>query len=532
MPDLSLTEIVDLLEKSNSLGIKLSLSNDEMIIHIQKGKMIDPSFLTELKNKKEHLIGYFKSYRQKKVMTLSPLVNPVLWNGKVLYEIIPQQKKEIVRFQIIGKYAHNLSFKILFRDLDESVLESAIDCIFERHESLRTAYAIHEGEIWQFIHESRPPGFSVEYFDLTRRDNREERIRELQSEDANQLTDFEKGPFVHLKVIKQDAHRSMLLFKISHLISDAHSLDILHREITTVYTALKEGKENPLPPLACQYKEYGAWINEFLKGDEGEECRRFYKRTISESLTKNKGVFSSYKDKLGEEIRALTKRENIEEFDLAFGLVVNLDPPPGYGYKKFIGANLLIKLKKLALDCNTSFFIVLASTISLVYNRIKNEPCVRLFTPMSTRIFEEFDGVVGWLVGEMVICVEFVDGISMIDLVRSVAFKMEEAMSFRFYPYERILQDLDISLSALSPVFINHMDKTGQVIEDFNSFHYSGIPGHFDLKCVVAEYDNGLELDICYCRHAFSREQIGIAFDAYPEMLENITNHPGYPVRL
>ncbi len=62
MSGFSLTNIIRLLERANDQEVTVSFSDDELSVHVQKGKHIDTSLLKELKTNKPFLIHYFKNF--------------------------------------------------------------------------------------------------------------------------------------------------------------------------------------------------------------------------------------------------------------------------------------------------------------------------------------------------------------------------------------------------------------------------------------------------------------------------------------
>ncbi|MGY0035000.1 TubC N-terminal docking domain-related protein [Pedobacter sp. NJ-S-72] len=62
MPNFNLIDVVELLNKANNVGIKITLDDDKLKIKMHKDQVIDSSLMDELKLRKEHLITYFKKH--------------------------------------------------------------------------------------------------------------------------------------------------------------------------------------------------------------------------------------------------------------------------------------------------------------------------------------------------------------------------------------------------------------------------------------------------------------------------------------
>jgi hypothetical protein len=59
----------------------------------------------------------------------------------------------------------------------------------------------------------------------------------------------------------------LLVIVMHHIISDGWSVNILVREIATLYHAIRSGYPNPLPELPVQYPDFAAWQRGWLQGD-------------------------------------------------------------------------------------------------------------------------------------------------------------------------------------------------------------------------------------------------------------------------
>jgi non-ribosomal peptide synthetase component F len=69
-----------------------------------------------------------------------------------------------------------------------------------------------------------------------------------------------------------------------HIVSDGWSMGVLVREVCTLYQAISEGKEAPLPELKIQYADYATWQRGYLQGEVLEEHLRYWKRRLGGEL--------------------------------------------------------------------------------------------------------------------------------------------------------------------------------------------------------------------------------------------------------
>lgn len=458
------------------------------------------------------------------------------------YEAMHQQKKEYMRFRLLGRNTFNIQFEIHFKDLDREVLEETIDRLFERHESLRTAFRQHDGKIEQYVYPSKPPGFEIEYIDLLGLEDKDEMIDEIYRKSSATRFDFERGPLVGIKVARYEERLSGMLFTIHHVISDGRSIDILKKEILALYEAGREGQEDPLPPVKWQYRDYGSWVNDFLESKGGAECREFYENRILESLAGENlhpggdpgdGHMAprSYKKELERDLLKCLGMKDERLVGEALGSIVHLYPEPGGCYRTYIKKDLLNKLEKLAVECNTTLFMVLIATFAILFRKVKERKNIRMYIPVTTRVLEEFEDIVGWLIGELIVCIKVDDDRNCNDLVTTVTNIFLETGNYRLYPHERIMKDLDLPLSVLAPVFINFGETIDEDIQDLRPVHAGKGSGHFDFKCVIYEYKNCLALTIDYNLNAYTPADIEYIMKEYLAILDSGIFDPKYTLK-
>jgi hypothetical protein len=156
--------------------------------------------------------------------------------------------------------------------LDVAALERALAEVEARHEALRTTV----GDGWPGTQVVHPPGpFELEVVDVAG-PNAEQEVLALVAKARLEVFDVNTGPVwgCHLYRLGDDDH--VLLVVADHLISDPWSLDVIAREMGTLYGAFAQGRPSPLPPVAVQYADYAVWERDWLTGDEIERQRGYW----------------------------------------------------------------------------------------------------------------------------------------------------------------------------------------------------------------------------------------------------------------
>ena len=89
-------------------------------------------------------------------------------------------------------------------ELNIKALQQSIDHLIERHEVLRTTFAIREGEAVQIVHPTLPVSISKTDLRDIGASRREETLRGLVRFDARQPFDLDRGPLLRVKLIQID----------------------------------------------------------------------------------------------------------------------------------------------------------------------------------------------------------------------------------------------------------------------------------------------------------------------------------------
>ncbi|MBT1695449.1 hypothetical protein KK083_01085 [Fulvivirgaceae bacterium PWU4] len=523
----------NLLYKLRQSRISITVVDDQLRLNIPHD-LDATEIVKEVRKNKQELISYIRNAREASGFeTRKP--EPV--KRQQSYDVSHQQKKEYLRFLILGDHAFNMNFILPFEALDKKALEQAIKTLFDRHESLRTTFSQTDGQIRQHVHETGSFVINIEYIDLVNETDKQKIAERLFNEGIKRQFNFERVPLAEVKVAHYFEGAHFLLFTIHHVNCDAFSTEVLKREIRQLYDAYRTGSVNPLEPLKLQIKDYAHWVNDLLHSDRGRASAEFYKRTVAGSVCHEYGVpdrdswprsaIGSYKKDLQQELIKAGAEQKSSQYTAVYGTLVNLFPPMGAFYRTFVSGDLLDRIRKLAVDCQSSLFNILTAALAVTLYEASGNPYIRIYIPFSTRVFEEFEHIVGWLTSEIVLCIEVSRGATVRSFIQHVAGVVLETSNHRFYPHEKILDDLDLPLQVLAPAVMNLVNMTGNKIADFNPVHNNRGSGHFNLDCQVAEYDNGMMLDVNYKLSNYSSATIEILMNRYVDVLERMSRNPG-----
>ncbi|RZU53360.1 amino acid adenylation domain-containing protein [Krasilnikovia cinnamomea] len=157
-----------------------------------------------------------------------------------------------------GSPAYNVPWVFeLGGPVDADRLERAIGLVVERHEALRTTFAL-DGELpRQVIHDSVGVRLAV-----SAAADPEPLIRA----EVSRPFDLATGPLLRARLIRTSPTTASLLLVFHHIVWDEGSLPVLERELWAAY----EGRGHTLAPLPIQYGDHARWTHDGTDGSRSD----------------------------------------------------------------------------------------------------------------------------------------------------------------------------------------------------------------------------------------------------------------------
>lgn len=179
----------------------------------------------------------------------------------------------------------NLCFSMrLHGMLKVNVLQKTLKEIIKRHSMLRTSFAVINDEPRQVI--SDLDGFepAVDDISLSAEGNGESKTKILSQQEAISPFDLNAGPLIRFKLIKFNALDHILVFNIHHIISDAVSIQVIRKELITLYNGYTRGEKPALPQIKLQYHDYTVWQQKLVNKGHLVHQERYWLKELSGKL--------------------------------------------------------------------------------------------------------------------------------------------------------------------------------------------------------------------------------------------------------
>lgn len=155
--------------------------------------------------------------------------------------------------------AYNVQLVLMLRgELDVAALGAALDALVARHEALRTVFTADDGAEQTF---AAPAGLPLPVTDLGGLDPsaRARAVITHAWDDARTPIDLRSGPLVRGSLLRLGPMDHRLFLTAHHIVTDCRSMEVLARELATLYAGCRQGRPDPLPTPPLQYADFATW---------------------------------------------------------------------------------------------------------------------------------------------------------------------------------------------------------------------------------------------------------------------------------
>ncbi|MBI6744818.1 amino acid adenylation domain-containing protein [Pseudomonas syringae] len=376
--------------------------------------------------------------------------------------------------------------------LDSEALQATLDRIVARHETLRTHFALHEGQAIQVIAPATQ-GFALITHDLRALDSaaQHEAVERLAGEEALAPFDLSSGPLIRGRLVQLSETEHILLVTQHHIVSDGWSTGVLLHEIGMLYRAFSQGLADPLPALAFQYVDYAAWQRQWLQGETLQTQVDFWRQHLS-------GAPALL------ELPTDHRRPPLRSYA---GGRVSLALSPA----------LTAGLRQLGQRHGATLFMTLLVGWSSLLSSFSGQDDVVIGTPVANRPRSELESLIGFFVNTLALRIRPEGGLSVAALLEQVKAVMLAAHAHQDLPFEQVVEALQPPRSlGHSPIFqvmlaLNNTPDGGELslpelsLEPLQAPHTTA---QFDLSLALVEADGGLIGSLEYASDLFERATI------------------------
>jgi len=405
--------------------------------------------------------------------------------------------------------AYNMSFGWRIRgELDAEALRGALETLVNRHEVLRTTFAMPDDEPVQVVGEAVI--FDLPVVDLTPLDSEAQalEISRFERQEAGRAFDLKNDLMLRAFLLRLSENEHVLLIVMHHIASDGWSLGVLRRELGKLYRAYCRGEEAGLSPLAVQYADFAIWQREGLaSGGRIEELLTYWRGQLSglEALElptdRSRPLVPSY-------------RGATHEFEI-----------PG---------DLVDRLKVLGNREGATLQMTLLAAFQVLLSRYSGQDDIAVGTPIAGRNRIELEGQIGFFVNTLVLRTDLSGEPTFRELLGLVREVSLGAYDHQDLPFEKLVEELQPERNlGRSPLFqvtfqlINFPDDEFQ-LKDLEVLPLPSTSERvrFDLEMHLQQRSEMLSGVIVYSTDLFEASRIERMVGHFLTLLEGLAAHP------
>lgn len=385
--------------------------------------------------------------------------------------------------------------------LDVSALARSVDALVERHESLRTRFAIVNEELSQLI--EKVGSTSLEILDA----GDSARANTLAEAIVRRPFDLERGPLFRASLLRIDGDQQLLIIALHHIISDGWSVSVLIKELWELYRAYIAGEPSPLAELPLQYADFADWQSERLQGEFLETQLAFWRGQLEGAPVVDLPISR--------------RRPPVQTFE-------------GAGERVWIPKREVDALRALAGSEGATLFMVLFGALQLLLHRYTEQTDIVVGTPIANRNRSETEGLVGCFVNTLALRTDLSGDPTVRELLGRVREVALEAYEHQDLPFEKLVKELrlerDMSRNPLFQIVLSlqaEANKTVELPELIATLQEPNVTAtRLDLELHLRDEPEGLSGIFVYNVDLFGARTIRRLIGHYKTLLAEMIAHP------
>lgn len=315
-----------------------------------------------------------------------------------------------------GTPQHHLPFGLeVFGDLDIAALQLSLDCVIERHESLRTVFVDDRGELRQAV---GAPRAIIALIDAPSGPDTD--LDVILREQVTAPFELSRGPLVRLVAVRRAPDVHILVFVLHHIIADNLSLGLFAREMAEVYCAFSARSVPILAPLPWQYADFAS-----------AEARWLASPTFRSRLKR-------YTDKIGPTTARL---------DFGAGQISNTGQAEA-SHLISLDTAAVDRLKKVAQQFGGTLFTVLLGALETVLAPYADGPDFVIAVPVAGRASDGAEGVIGPFANLVGLKANLRAGGTMAELLAEAGRQLLDTLEYENVPWDALVRANNPSRSA------------------------------------------------------------------------------------
>lgn len=416
--------------------------------------------------------------------------------GNKLEAILTEQQKQMYITSLMSENttAYNVPIVLKYKGaLDVKKFEKAINLVADKNIILKTKFSYEnnvfkqkvDNDIWYKVDIIKADSNQLE--DICRKF-----IRPF---------DLEREPLGRILVVKCGINSGYIIMDFHHIIIDGQSVSLLLNDISNAYT----GKY--LNVSSISYFDYCNWI--VAKNLEDE--RNYWCKQL-------KGIERT-------NLPLDHKRTKIQSFAGASSSIM-------------LDKELVQKVDEICKLHHLTRFSIYVSTLMIMLSHYSLQDDIVIGTIMSGRIRPELEQIIGLFINTVVLRTNPQSSKKILEYLIEVKHTLQDAWDNQSYPFERLINDLNIKRDASrNPIFDVMIVEHEKEIEEISlgdiklsSKHFDINDAQMDLVFDVINEGKGTSILVEYCTEIFEPLTIKFMLNHFVQILKEMVKKIHEPI--
>lgn len=403
-----------------------------------------------------------------------------------------------------GSIAYNESVSLQLQgSLNLEAMHQAVQKVVNRHEALRTIIST-QGDFQQILPFVKIDVPVIDFSNLDSR-NREAKVVEWLRKEGRKPFDLSVGPLLRVHILKLESQLHLLLLTAHHIIIDGWSIDVIFKDLATIYSAECQSVPYQLEE-PIQFREYINWQEKQSQGQKIAEDESYWLTQFANSIP-------------------------------VLELPTDYPRPPvqtyaGVEHSMIIDASCCRELKNLSSQHGCTLFMTLLAAFNLLLHQLSGQDDIAIGVPVAGQPHVGGKDLVGYCAN--VLPLRFtLKNQRFIDYLNDVRKVLLDGYGHQNYPFSQLLKKLNIKRDPSRTPLITAlfgMDKFGAELKFFGLevegfTNYIGIARR-ELTWNIVEIDSQLSLKCNYNSDIYSSFTVQYWMEQFEIILHTVIKQP------
>ena len=392
--------------------------------------------------------------------------------------------------------------------LDPAILDCALAEVVRRHEILRATFFALGGEPFQSVSSPRSSWLARVDFTALPADRRAAEKQRQATEAYARPFHLATGPLLRAALLQSGPEENLLALAFHHIAGDGWSIEILLRELFTLYSAFLDGRPSPLPELPFQYPAFARWQRDWLSGEELTGQLAYWQQRLEGAPR----MLDLPADRPRPAMRS--SRGRLLSFEL-----------PG---------ELTGSLMELARELDATPFMLVLAACGALLGRYTGQDCLLVGSPVANRNRADIEGLIGCFVNTLVLRADLEGDPEFREIAERIRESTLDAQAHQDLPFEKLVEALQperaLSHTPLVQVMLVYQSPPADlplpVGLSMEMLEPEVRSAKLDLTIFVQEESGGLRLGLQYSTDLFDPATIRRLAGHFETLLAGAVHRP------